>query len=53
MPAKKRSFNGKLQTTIGKQMHRAVDKKWRKMGYFSESDYLRDLVRVDLKRKNN
>ena len=38
-----------LQTWITKPMKTKVTKKWRDAGYVSESDYLRDLVRVDLK----
>jgi len=48
---KKRPFSGHLQSYVGKIIHKKVDSRWRKMGYFSESDYIRDLVRVDLKRK--
>lgn len=51
MIKKKRSFSGHLQSYVGKTLHRKIDTKWRKMGYFSESDYIRDLVRVDLKKK--
>ncbi len=42
-------FNESLQAWISKPMKTKVEKKWRKAGYISESDYLRDLVRVDIK----
>ena len=38
-----------IQTYITKSMKTRLNKKWRKAGYTSESDYLRDLVRIDLK----
>ena len=38
-----------LQTYIPKTMKKKIRTKWRKAGYMSESDYLRDLVRLDLK----
>lgn len=38
-----------IQTYIPKSLKTKLGKKWRKAGYMSESDYLRDLVRIDLK----
>ena len=50
---KKRSLpcTGKLQSYVGKKTHQLVKDRWSQMGYFSESDYIRDLVRIDLKKK--
>jgi len=38
-----------IQTYITKPQKKRLNKKWRTSGYISESDYLRDLVRIDLK----
>jgi len=38
-----------IQTYITDTQGRKLDKKWRNAGYTSKSDYLRDLVRLDLK----
>lgn len=39
-----------IQTYITKPMKKRLDRKWRTAGYISESDYLRDLIRLDLKK---
>ena len=39
-----------IQTYITKPHKKKLTKKWRNAGYISESDYLRDLVRIDLKK---
>lgn len=46
---KKSKLTESIQTYITKPMKTRLSKKWRKVGYSSESDYLRDLVRLDLK----
>jgi len=47
--AKKFLLTESIVTYITKPLKTQLDKKWRKAGYSSESDYLRDLVRIDLK----
>jgi hypothetical protein len=46
---RKPKYNYHLQTYVTKEMSKKISKTWRKSGYISESDYLRDLVRVDIK----
>jgi hypothetical protein len=39
----------KVQSYLTKTQHTKMEKHWRKLGYFSESDYVRDLIRNDMR----
>ncbi len=40
----------KIQVYVTKTQAEKIDKNWRNLGYFSASDYGRDLFRIDLKK---
>lgn len=40
-----------VQTNLTTTQKKKMNARWRKLGYFSASDYLRDLIRSDLKKK--
>lgn len=46
---KKPKFGRHVQTYVTKSMGIKINKKWRNAGYISESDYVRDLLRIDIK----
>jgi hypothetical protein len=46
---KHRKSSQSVQTYVTKTQKTKIEKTWRKKGYFSEADYVRDLIRFDMK----